>query len=269
MTTLPANNGACQDCGAAAIEDESSSRCPACFDRHLYSLDVGFLDSFRKFGARSRSIVAETCMRGLVLASPEHRKVLAMQIFEQYVLAMSDLAALHAALMNRHRAPIMKTFMEYRLSVPNAIAFFEGIQSLTDVELCRSLGLPLPVEVDSVCTHLDQEDRYQLAVSIYHLVKDLRRVTEQGGEGALLLAQVAGQLGGAVIAADTSWMDGGGPPVSPDQVAMLVLDGRARSIHVQGISAEEGVMARVIDTIDAVTRASSNLIYSYLQTNDL
>ncbi|HWC29841.1 MAG TPA: hypothetical protein VG845_07145, partial [Dehalococcoidia bacterium] len=81
MTNYPARGDLCDDCGLPALEDEESRRCPACFERELYSLDVGFLDSYRKFGARGRLIVAETCMRGLVLASPEHRKVLAMQIF--------------------------------------------------------------------------------------------------------------------------------------------------------------------------------------------
>ncbi|HEY7270377.1 MAG TPA: hypothetical protein VH951_11165 [Dehalococcoidia bacterium] len=268
MTNFPVHSDLCEDCGVVPIEDEESSRCPACFERHLYSIDVGFLDSFRKFGARSRTIVAETCMRGLVLASPEHRKILAMQIFEQYVLALGDLAGLFSAILNRRNAPIMKSFMEFRLDQSNAVRFFEAIQSVTDVELCRLLGLPLPTEVEGVCLHLNEEDRYQLAVSIYHLAQDLRKATEQGGEGALALAQVAGQLGGAVIASDTKWMDGA-RGTTPDQVAMLILDGRRRAIHVQGISADEHVMAKVVDAVDTVTRASSNLIFSYLQTNDL
>ncbi len=268
MRNLPVQSDSCEDCGLPAIEHEGANRCPACFDQHLYSLDVGFLDSFRKFGARSRTIVAETCMRGLVLASPDHRKILAMQIFEQYVLALSDLAGLFTAFMSRGRAPLMKTFMEFRLDQANAVEFFETIQSANDVDLCRTLGLPLPTEVEALCQHLDEKDRYQLAISVFHLVKDLRKATDQGGEGALALAQVAGQMGGAVISPDTKWMEDA-PATSPDQVAMLILDSRRRSIHVQGISADEHVMAQVVDAIDTVTRASSNLIYSYLQTNDL
>lgn len=268
MDNLPAHSDFCEDCGLPAIEGEESSRCPACFERHLYSVDVGFLDSFRKFGARSRLVVAETCLRGLVLASPEHRKILAMQIFEQYVLAMSDLAGLFTALMNRRDAPVMKTFMEFRLNETNAIEFFEAVQAVSDVELCRALDLPLPNEVAAACPHLKEDDAYQLAVSIYHLAQDLRKATDQGGAGALALVQAAGHIGGAVIAPDTSWLDGA-RSLSPDQVAMLVLDGRRRSIHVRGLSADEDVMAKVIDALDTVTRASSNLIYSYLQTNGL
>jgi hypothetical protein len=268
MTNYPAHNDVCEDCGVVAVEREASTRCPACFERHLYDIDVGFLDSFRKFGARSRTIVAETCMRGLVLASPEHRKILAMQIFEQYVLALSDLAGLFSALLNRANAPIMKTFMEFKLDQPSALRFFEAIQSRSDVEVCRLLGLPLPDEVGQACPHLNEDDQYQLAVAIYHLAQDLRKTTEQGSEGALALAELAGRIGGAVIAADTRWMEAEAQ-TSPDQVAMLMLDSRRRAIHVQGISADEHVMAKVVDAVDTVTRASSNLIFSYLQTNDL
>ena len=268
MTNYPAHTGLCDDCGLPALEDGAGARCPACFERELHSLEVGFLDSYRKFGARSRLIVAETCMRGLVLASPDHRKILAMQIFEQYVSAMGDLAGLFTALMNRRNAPVMQTFMEFRLNEANALEFFEAIQSVSDVDLCRAMGLPLPNEVASVCGHLDEEDAYQLAVSIHHLVQDLRKSTDQGGPAAMALAQVAGQIGGAVISTDTSWIENA-RKMPPDHVAMLILDGRRRLIHVQGLSAEEDVMARVVDAVDTVTRASSNLIYSYLQTNDL
>jgi hypothetical protein len=268
MSNLPVHSEYCEDCGLPAVEYEESTRCPACFDRHLFSVDVGFLDSFRKFGARSRTIVAETCMRGLVLASPDHRKMLAMQIFEQYVLAMSDLAGLFFALGERAKAPIVKTFTEFRLDEARALQFYHAVQSVNEIDLCRALGLPLPNEVGDTCAHLDDEDQYQLAVSIYHLMKDLKKVTEQGGEGALALAQVAGQMRGAIVSADTAWVDGA-QQTTPDQVAMLILDGRRRSIHVQAISAEEHVMAQVVDAIDSVTRASSNLIYSYLQVNNL
>ncbi len=206
---VPAYSDSCDDCGLPAVHaGDEATRCPACFERHLYTIDVGFLDSYRKFGARSRLIVAETCMRGLVLAAPEHRKILAMQIFEEYVLSMSDLAGLFTALMNRRNAPIMKTFMEFRLNETNATEFFEAIQSVNDFELVRALGLPATNEVAAACPHLDEEDAYQLAVSIYQLLQELRKVTDPGGSGALALAQVAGAMRGAIVASDTSWLEG-------------------------------------------------------------
>jgi hypothetical protein len=259
----------CSDCGTAVGLVDGSDRCPACFERHLFNLDVGFLDSYRKFGARSRSIVAETCLRGLVLASPDHRKVLAMMIFEQYVAAMNDLAGMFVALKRRHEAPILQTFTEFRLDAANAVAFFDAVQNATDVELCQALELPLPGQVASLCTHLDEVQAYQVAVAIYHLVQDLRRATDKGNAGALMLAQLNGQIGGALITEDAKWLNGASSGLTPDQVAMLVLDSKRRSIYVQGLTADEGAMGRVVDSIDTVTRAISNLIYAYLETNGL
>ena len=108
-----------------------------------------------------------------------------------------------------------------------------------------------------------------MAIAIYHLVQDLRKVTSQGDSAAMALSQYAGQMGGAIIAADVSFLDGAGKGLTPDQVAMLVLDSRRRSVFVHGLTAEETSMAQVVDAIDTATRASTNLIFAYLQTNNL
>jgi hypothetical protein len=266
---LPATGAACGECGSHSIVSDSADRCPACFDKYLYDLDVGFLDNYRKFGARSHLVIAETCLRGLVLDSPEHRKVLAMTIFEQYVKAMSDLAGLFTALTGRERAPVMKTFMEYKLDPRSALAFFQAIEEATDYELCQMLSLPLPGDVSDACPHLDKEDAYSLSVSIHQLMQELRKATDVSGPGALALAQIAGQVENAVIAENARWLNGAASGITPDQVALLVLDPRTRSLYVQGLTADENAMGRVVDAIDTVTRASSNLIFSYLQSNDL
>ena len=46
-------------------------------------------------------------------------------------------------------------------------------------------------------------------------------------------------------------------------------DERTPRTQQRGLSADEGVMGNVVDAIDTVTRAASNLIYAYLQANDL
>jgi hypothetical protein len=259
----------CTDCGTALDLAYEGERCPVCFDSYLESIDVGFLENYRKFGCRSRLVVAETCLRGLVTATPEHRKVLAMTIFEQYVQAMNDLAGLFTAFRKRSEAPIIKSFLEFRLDAANAASFFDTVQSITDVELCAALELPLPGQVRYLHPHLDEKDAYSVAVAIYQLVQDLRKATDKGSEGALALARFAGESGGAVLADDGKWLNGAGSSISPDQVAMLVMDPKRRSIYVQGLTADEGAMGRVVDAIDTATRAASNLIYTYLQTNDL
>ena len=260
----------CDDCGAQVQAFGSESRCPTCFEKHLFELDAGFLESYRKFGCRSRLIVAETCLRGLVLESPDHRKVLATTIFEQYVQAMNDLTGLFIAFRNRDTAPILKTFLEFRLDSTSALGFFEAVRSLSDRELCDALGVPVPAEVAFTCPHLDSDDAYELEVAVHHLVQDLRRATDDGEPAALALAQFAGQLSGAVLASDARWLnDSSSAELSPDQVALLVLDSRRRSIYVQGLTADESAMGRVVDAIDTVTRAASNLVYAYLQAHDL
>ncbi len=269
MTSYPAPNDLCSDCGTEIEPHSGEIRCPACFDNYLYSIDVGFLDSYRRFGARSRLIVAESCLRSLAMESPEHRKVLAMTIFEQYVLAMSDLAGMFSAFSHRHEAPIVRSFLEFRLDGSTSTGFFEAVRSASQPELCAVLDLPLPAQVEAVCTHLSEEDAYSVSVAIHHLDQDLRKVTDHGEPGALALAQMAGQIGGAVITADASWLNGSASALTPDQVAMLVLDSRHRNLYVQGLTADEASMAQVVDAIDAATRASSNLIFAYLQVHDL
>jgi hypothetical protein len=268
MSFYPAHSDLCSDCGTEIEPHSGEARCPACFDKYLFEVDAGFLESYRRFGCRSRLVVAESCLRSLVLESTEHRKVLAMTIFEQYVHSMSDLAGLFLAFRNRDQAPIMKTFLEFRLDSSQALDFFEAIRTVSDPEILALLDLPHPALVSSTCPHLDAEDAYSVSVAIHHLLQDLRKATDQGEAGALALAQMAGQVGGAVLASDTKWLDGGGD-LTPDQVALLVLDSKRRNIYVQGLTADEGAMGSVVNAVDTATRAASNLIFAYLQTKDL
>jgi hypothetical protein len=269
MSSVPAPSDLCSDCGTEIEPHIGEARCPACFDNNLYSIDVGFLESYRKFGCRSRLIVAESCLRSLVVESPEHRKVLAMTIFEQYVQAMSDLAGLFYAFQQRRNAPILRSFMEFKLDAEQSTAFFETIRNTSDPELCGMLDIPMPAYVRALCPHLDEEEAYNVSVAVHHLMLDLRKATEHGQAGALALAQMAESVGGAVIAADAKWVEGVKSDVSPDEVAMLVLDSKRRSLYVQGLTADENAMGQVVDALDTVTRAASNLIFAYLQTKNL
>ena len=100
-------------------------------------------------------------------------------------------------------------------------------------------------------------------------MQDLRKATEQGDIAALALAQFAGAAGAAVLAGDAKWLNGQASGLTPDQVAMVVLDTKRRALYVQGLTADEGAMGRVVDAVDTATRAASNLIYAYLQSHDL
>lgn len=265
----PATNDHCSDCGDLMEAHIGDARCPACFDTYLFDIEPGFLESYRQFGARSRLILAETCLRGLVVESPQHRKVLAMTIFEQYIGAMSDLAGLFKAFRNRELAPVVRSFLEFRLDASSALTFYENIANSSDAQIAASLGLPLPAFAAATAPHLDGRDTRELEIAVHHLMLDLRKATDQGNEGALALAQFAGQIDSAIIANDAKWLNGLAPDVTPDQVAMLVFDQRRRAMYVQGLTADETAMGRVVDAIDTATRAASNLIYAYLQTHDL
>ena len=131
------------------------------------------------------------------------------------------------------------------------------------------LDLPLPEYVSAVCPHLSQEEAYSVSVAVHHLLLDLRKATEHGEAGALAIAQLAEHVGGAIIAPDAKWLNGNGRELNPDEVAMLVLDSKRRSFYVQGLTADERAMGQVVDALDTVTRAASNLIFAYLQTKDL
>ena len=272
MSTHPLANDLCSDCGTTVelrLGPSGEGRCLACFDRYLYSLDAGFLESYRRFGCRSHLIVAETCLRGLVLDTPDHRKVLAMTIFERYLHAMSDLAGLFLAFRDRHTAPILRSFFQFRLDAGSASDFFDTVRALGDADLCRLLDLPLPAEAESACPHLSREEAYSLSVAVHHLMRDLRKSTERGDAAALALAQLVGEAGGVVLAADAGWLNGAGPDLTPDQVALFALDSRRRALRVHGLTADEAAMGHVVDAIDTTTRAASNLIYAYLQAHDL
>jgi hypothetical protein len=126
----------------------------------------------------------------------------------------------------------------------------------------------MPYEIAARCAHLDAADAQELEIAVHHLMQDLRTATEQGEGAAFALAQFAGSGANAVIANDTRWLDGGND-LTPDQVALLVLDSRRRAINVQGLTADENAMGQVVGAIDTVTRAASNLIYAYLQAHNL
>ena len=268
MASVPAPSDLCSDCGSEVEPHYGDVRCPACFDEHLYAVDAGFLESYRRFGCRSRLVVAESCLRSLVVESPDHRKVLAMTIFEQYVQAMGDLAGLFYAFQKRHEAPILKTFMEFKLDAPKATAFFDTIRGMSNPELCSLLDLPMPAYVRALCPHLDAEEAYAVEVAMHHLMLDLRKATEHGEAGALALAQMSEQVGGAILAPDARWLNGA-QKINPDEVAMLVLDSKRRSFYVEGLTADDSAMGQVVDALDPGTRAASNLIFAYLQTKDL
>lgn len=241
-------------------------RCATCFDQYLREIDNEFLASYGELGVTSRRTVAETCLRALVLEMPPARKVLAMAIIEQFLLASADLIGLTRAIRDRQREPIVQSFLSFRLDGESSAAFFAELQQAADAELLDAFGLPAPEVVATDYPALPPADAHSLAGALHALLRDLR-TTAQRSSSALLLSELAGQMrGGPALTDRPSWLPEGG--MRPDQVASLVLDERRRQLVLQAVPVDEDQLGEVVDAIDCMTRAASNLIYAYLTVQD-
>jgi hypothetical protein len=257
----------CRECGSAIVPEpwaDDAVRCASCFEDYLRAIDHDFLSSYLELGVASRRTVAETCLRGLVLESPPARKVLAMAIMEQFLLASGDLIGLHRAIKHRDHEPIVRSFLSFRLDGLMSEAFFDELVTSADKELLTSLGLPMPSMIETRYPGLDVEETLELTRAIVALVRDLR-ATATRSSSALLLGELTAKSGPA-LAAQATWLGG---TMRPDQVASLVLDERRRQLVVQTVSVDEHRLGEVVDAIDCMTRAASNLIYAYLTVNEL
>jgi hypothetical protein len=257
-------DAACRDCGQALARspwEERAVRCDACFDRQLRAIDHDFLASYGALGVAGRRTVAETCLRALVLESPPARKVLAMTIMEQFLLCATDLAALHHALRERERAPIIRSFLAFRLDGASSLDFFADLREATDGELLDGFGLPLPERVAARLPTLPPAEARSLTGAIEALLRDVRATCARA-EGAALLSELAAGRAGPLVDR-SSWLD-----LRPDQIASLALDERRRRLVVQAVPVDEERLAQVVDAVDCMTRAASNLIYAYLTVQD-
>ncbi len=269
MTEDRALEATCAGCGRPLSFhpwEERPVRCEPCFEEHLRDIDNEFLASYGELGVAGRRTVAETCLRALVLENPPQRKVLALAIMEQFLLASSDLIGLHHALKERDRTPVIRSFLSFQLDGAASEAFFAELLDAPDTDLLAALGLPPPDAVATRYPALRERDASDVALALSAAVRDLRS-TAQRSLSPYLLAELAGQVrGGPALANQTSWLPGDG--LRADQVASLVLDERRRRLVVQAVPVDEHRLAEVIDAIDTMTRAASNLIYAYLTLQD-
>jgi hypothetical protein len=197
-----------------------------------------------------------------------------MAIWEQFFLSSGDLIGLAQSIRERNERPIVQSFLAFQLDREAAAAFFEQLADGGEIELLEALGLPAPEAVAARCPSLPAKDARTLSVAIESLLRDLR-TTAQRSSSALLLSELSGQIrGGPALTDRPSWLGEGvlrSEPVErmrPDQVASLVLDERRRQLVLRAIPVDEQQLGEVVDAIDCMTRASSNLIYAYLTVQD-
>jgi hypothetical protein len=229
----------------------------------MQARDIEFLSSYAELGVTSRRIVAETCLRALVTESPPARKVLALNIMEQYVQAAGDLIGLVHALRQRGRQPIMRSFLGFKLDRASAVAFFQELASTPQQELLASLGLPTPAQIASRLPSLSKGDARDLKKAMVQMLGDLTRTGEMGEGVALALAQSSGEArSGAAITKQSDWLDNVG--LKPNQVAAIAIDEQRRTINITAISVDEKRLQNVVSVIGAMTHISSTLIYATL-----
>ncbi len=256
----------CRDCGRPVsfhAGETTPARCAGCFDGFMQARDAEFLSSYAELGLTSRRIMAETCMRALVTAPPSHRKVLAMQITEQYVLAASDLIGLYEAVKQRGRAPIMRRFLGYRLDRTSALAFLHEVATTPGPDLLGRLGLPRTDDIARRCPSLSKSDVRDLKKALVQMLGDLKRTGDMGETAALALAQMAGERhAGPALVKQSAWLDNVG--LRHDQVAAIAIDERRRTINVAAISVDEKRLQNIVGVIDAMTNAARSLIYGVL-----
>lgn len=256
----------CRDCGQPIsfhAGETRPARCEQCFDGFLRARDVEFLSSYAELGVTSRRTIAETCFRALAMDNPPHRKVLAMNIMEQYVHTASDLIGLYAALKQRGRQPVMRAFLEFKLDHPSALGFFREVANTPAHEMLASLGLPVPEALAERCPSLSKSDVRDLKRAMNQLLYDLAYTVNPGESAALALAQMAGESRiGPALANQSMWLDSVG--LRKDQVASFSLDQRRRTVNVTAISVDEKKLENVISSINAMTRAAENMIYAVL-----
>jgi len=256
----------CRDCGRPLSAHDGGhlpARCAECFDGFMRERDAEFLSSYAELGVTSRRVMAETCLRALVMASPPHRKVLAMNIMEQYVLAASDLIGLYDSVKQRGREPIMRRFLGFRLDRASALAFFQEMAATPAAELLARLGLPEPDDIARRCPSLPKGDVKDLKKALVQMTGDLKRTGDMGEGAALALAQMAGESrAGAALVKQSAWLDNVG--LRPEQVAAIAIDERRRTVNVTAITVDEKRLQNVVSVIDAMTNAARNLIYGVL-----
>ena len=264
MSESHALESLCRDCGRPLsfhAGETAPARCAACFDSFMQVRDSDFLASYAELGVTSRRIVAETLLRALVMESPPVRKVLTMQIMEQYVQAAGDLMGLYNALRQRGREPVMRAFLEFKLDRMSAMAFAQEMANMPQTEIMASLGLPMPDDVARRFPSLSKGDVRDLKNAMTQMLGDMKRIGDMGESSMLALAQAAGeQRSGAALTKQSVWLDGVG--LRPDQVAAIAIDEKRRTISVNAISVDEKRLVNVVSMIGAMTHVASTLIYA-------
>lgn len=262
-------SGVCLSCGSrvnALVSGDGAERCDACLDAELRTLDAGFLDNYARFGARSRQVVAEACLRALVLSDLSDRKILGNTVYEQFIQAATDLINLYYAIQARDERSIAHSFLSFNLDQVRCINFFADVIEFSAVDIFERLGLVHPDRVPLLYPEMTKKERRELVKALREALADLARVADYQEIGETALMRAADQMHSSFAIADRLPVRGAGR-LDGDQVASLAIDRRRGSISLNALSVDETRLGEVVDGIDVMTRLTRNIIYAYLSIN--
>lgn len=265
---LPAYIATCEQCSDEfdlAGLDRRTALCADCFDSYVHDLETPFLENYAAFSGKAHRTVAEALFRGLVLADPTDRKVMGMRIVEEYLAAAEEFMGLYLALRGREARPVVKSFMEFRLNAATLTAFLNVTQGWDNDWIMRDLGLPTIGDVESARTDIPKRQYKQFRAAVTAVSSGLSRVAKV--EHGALLHLSEGLRESQALADRVDWVPD--RSMNPDQVALLVLDQRRRTMATHALAIHEPQLERFIDAIGRITAAARDMVWLYLHMRDV
>ena len=231
----------------------------------MQALETPFLDNYAAFSGKAHRTVAEALLRGLVLADPADRKVMGMRIVEEYLAAAEEFMGFYLALRGRAQRPIVETFMQFRLNPATLTAFLNVTQGRDPDWIMRDLGLPTFADVESARADIPKRQYKQFRAAVHAVADGLTRVAKVEHGALLQLSQ--GLRESQALAERIDWVPD--RTMNPDQVALLVLDKRRRTMATHALAINEPQLERFIDAIGKITGAGRDMVWLYLHMRDV
>ncbi len=258
----------CDQCGDAfdlAGIDRRTARCAECFRAYLEALEIPFLENYASFSAKAHRTVAETLFRGLVLADPPDRKILGMRIVEEYLAASEECIGLYLALRGRAQRPVVEAFMEFRLHPATLTAFLNLTEGRDAAWIQRDLGLPTLADVEHARGDIPKRQFKQFRAAVHAVGVGLTRAAKV--EHGALLSLAEGLRESRAVADTIDWLPD--RRMNPDQVALLVLDRRRRTMASPALALSEPQLERFIDALDKISAAARDMVWLTLHMRDI
>ena len=228
-------------------------------------LETPFLENFAGFSGKAHRTVAEALLRGLVTADPSDRKVMGMRIVQEYLAAAEEFIGLYLALRGRDVHPVVRTFMGFRLNPASLAAFLNLTQGRDAAWIMRDLGLPTVADVERARREVPRRQYKQFRAAVNSVAGGLQRVAKV--EHGALLRLCDGLRESQALADRVDWLPD--RRMNPDQVALLVLDQRQRTMAAHTLAVDEQQLERFVDATGTITAAGRDMVWLYLHMRDV